>query len=80
MSIKSRTWEHGTTQAAGPEYSMGRGQRAKIVVKNSAVTERETKIEGSSAGVGIPSSRLHVARGGKSLEDIPEKHCIGEAF
>lgn len=29
---------------------MRRGQRAKILLKNSAVSVRETRVEGSSAG------------------------------
>lgn len=40
---------------------------------------RETKAERGSAGVGMLSTRLHVARGRESLEDIPQKHSIGEA-
>lgn len=32
------------------------------MVKNSAVVERETKVEGSTAGVGMLSTKLYVAR------------------
>lgn len=43
---------------ACPENLLGSGQRIKIVVKNSVVMARESKVDGSTAAVGILSTSV----------------------
>lgn len=58
-------WVVWTTQPQGKcfpstiacqENLLGRGERIKIVVKNSAVMARESKVDGSTAAVGVLSA------------------------
>lgn len=49
------------------------------MVKNSAVIVRETKVESSTTGVGMLSTKLRVAGGRENLKDRPQKCRSGEA-
>lgn len=87
-SIKCRIWSNGITQPVGKSFAstvvysenlMGRGQRAKILVKSCAVTVRKTKVEGGSVGYWDAILQAACGQGYGVPGGHTQKYSIGEA-